>query len=336
MISTLAPWSPEMSARHASRYRPLQARIPEVEWDAALPWIDAIHALKRSRNAVILAHNYQPPLISYGVADVVGDSLALAQRAADTRADLIVLCGVHFMAETAKILNPDKTVLIPDARAGCSLAESISAADIRLLRAQYPGARVVTYVNTSAEVKAESDICCTSANAIEIVNSMPGDTVIFLPDGYLGAHVARHTRKRLVLWQGTCEVHERFTGEQVRALRAPGVRVLAHPECPADVLEAADFVGSTAAMGTDIRRSGAQRVVLITECSMAANLAVEFPTVEFTQPCNLCPHMQRITLPKIYAALRDNTGVVEVAPAVAAGARRALQQMLDVGRREAA
>jgi len=285
---------------------------------------------------VILAHNYQPPLITYGVADVIGDSLALAQRAADTRADLIVMCGVHFMAETAKILNPGKTVLIPDARAGCSLAESITAADIRLLRTQYPGARVVTYVNTSAEVKAESDICCTSANAIDIVNSMPGETVIFLPDRYLGAHVARHTRKRLILWEGACEVHDRFTGDQVRALRQPGTRVLAHPECPAEVLDAADFVGSTAAMGADIRRSGAQRVVLITECSMASNLAVEFPSVEFTQPCNLCPHMQRISLPKIYAALKNDTVVVDVPIEVADRARHALQRMLAVGRREAA
>lgn len=331
-----AAYDDAMAARHASRYARLSAQITPEEWAVQLPWIDAIHELKQSRNAVILAHNYQSPLICQGVADVVGDSLALAQRAADTQADTIVMCGVHFMAETAKILNPGKRVLLPDLRAGCSLAESITAADVRRLRQQHPGAPVITYVNTSAEVKAESDICCTSANALEVVDAQPSDTVIFLPDRYLGQHVAARTRKRLILWDGACEVHERFTGPQVAALRAPGVRVLAHPECPPDVLAEADFVGSTAAMGGDIRRSGATRVVLITECSMAGNLAVDFPQVQFTQPCNLCPHMQRITLPGIHGALWSGAPAIDVDSSVAQRARRALTRMLEVGRREAA
>lgn len=333
---SLAPLDAAMLARYAPRFEKLRARISPEEWAVHLPWIDAIEALKASKNAVILAHNYQPPEITYGVADVIGDSLALAYGAAQTPASTIVMCGVHFMAETAKILNPHKNVLLPDLRAGCSLAESITAADVRELRACYPGAPVVTYVNTSAEVKAESDICCTSANALEVVESVPGNRVIFLPDRYLGQHVATRTRKQLILWEGACEVHERFTGAEVAALRAPGLRILAHPECPPDVLDQADFVGSTAAMGADIRRSRARRVVLITECSMASNLAIEFPDVEFTQPCNLCPHMQRITLPKIHAALLRGQPSVDVQAEVAARACVALERMLAIGRREAA
>ncbi|MBK9658069.1 MAG: quinolinate synthase NadA [Rhodanobacteraceae bacterium] len=326
----------QLHAQYAGLYERVRERIPLAEWSVHLPYIDAIQTLKRARRAVILAHNYQAPEIYYGVADITGDSLALAQRAADTAADVIVMCGVHFMAETAKILSPSKTVLIPDTQAGCSLAESITAADVRLLRLRYPGAPVVTYVNTSAEVKAESDICCTSANALHVVDSLAEDTVIFLPDQYLGRYVASQTKKRLVLWQGACEVHERFTGDEIRAMREPGVMVLAHPECPPDVLEAADFVGSTAAMSECIRRGGTHRVLLITECSMADNLAIEFPEVTFTRPCNLCPHMRRITLPKIYQALRDLAPQVEVDVEVARRARAAVQRMLDVGRREAA
>lgn len=336
--TALAPraYDADLHAQYADLYERVRARISPTEWSVHLPYIDAIATLKRARRAVILAHNYQAPEIFHGVADISGDSLALAQRAADTAADVIVLCGVHFMAETAKILNPSKMVLIPDADAGCSLAESITASDVRLLRKRYPGAPVVSYVNTSAEVKAESDICCTSANAVHVVESLEEDTVIFLPDKYLGRYVASQTSKRLVLWEGACEVHERFTGDEIRALREPGVIVLAHPECPPDVLEAADFVGSTAAMSDRIRRGGADRVLLITECSMADNLAIEFPRVTFTRPCNLCPHMRRITLPKIYQALRDLAPQVEVDAEVARRARAAVQRMLDVGRREAA
>ncbi|MCB1600710.1 MAG: quinolinate synthase NadA [Xanthomonadales bacterium] len=325
-----------MAAQYANLYTRVSDRITPDEWAVHLPYIDAIRKLKSLRRAVVLAHNYQTPEIFHGIADIVGDSLALAQRAADSSADVIVLCGVHFMAETAKILSPDKTVLIADTDAGCSLAESITAADVRLLRQRYPGAPVVTYVNTSAEVKAESDVCCTSANALHVVESMDADTIIFLPDKYLGKHVAGQTRKRLILWEGSCEVHERFTGAEIRALREPGISVLAHPECPPDVLAEADFVGSTAAMTEAIRGGQLDRVLLITECSMADNLAIEFPSVRFTRPCNLCPHMQRITLPKVYRALRDMAPVVEVNPEVARKARRAVQRMLEIGRREAA
>ncbi len=336
--TNLAPraFDSELAAQYADLYTRVSDRITPDEWAVHLPYIDAIRSLKSLRRAVVLAHNYQSPEIFHGIADVCGDSLALAQRAADSSADVIVLCGVHFMAETAKILSPDKTVLIPDSDAGCSLAESITAADVRLLRQRYPGAPVVTYVNTSAEVKAESDVCCTSANAVHVVESMDADTVIFLPDKYLGKYVATQTRKRLILWEGSCEVHERFTGAEIRSLREPGLSVLAHPECPPDVLEEADFVGSTAAMTGAIRDGKMDRVLLITECSMADNLAIEFPSVSFTRPCNLCPHMQRITLPKVYRALRDMAPVVEVDAEVARRARRAVQRMLDIGRREAA
>ena len=333
---TPRPYDADLHAQYADMYERVRERIPLAEWSVHLPYIDAIQTLKRARRAVILAHNYQAPEIFHGVADITGDSLALAQRAADASADVIVLCGVHFMAETAKILNPSKMVLIPDSDAGCSLAESITAADIRLLRLRYPGAPVVTYVNTSAEVKAESDICCTSANAVHVVESFAEDTIIFLPDQYLGRYVASQTRKRLVLWHGACEVHERFTGDEIRALREPGMIVLAHPECPPDVLAAADFVGSTAAMSDRIRDASTDRVLLVTECSMADNLAIEFPKVTFVRPCNLCPHMRRITLPKIYQALRDLSPQVEVEVATARRARAAVQRMLDVGRREAA
>ncbi len=330
--------TPELLARHAALYERVRGVIPELEWQAHLPWIDAIQRLKRQRQAVVLAHNYQTPEIFHTVANITGDSLALAQQAADTRAEVIVLCGVHFMAETAKLLNPAKTVLIPDADAGCSLATSITAADVRALKARHPGVPVVTYVNTSAEVKAESDVCCTSANAMHVVESLGVRRVIFIPDRYLGHYVASRTKVELILWDGACEVHERFTAADVRQWRvAQGdVDVLAHPECPPDVLEAADFVGSTAAMVTHLAAKRPRRVVMITECSMSDNVAVEFPDIEFTRPCNLCPHMKRITLPKIHAALVHLRHAVEVDATVAVRARQALERMLAVGRREAA
>ncbi|HUL80353.1 MAG TPA: quinolinate synthase NadA, partial [Vicinamibacteria bacterium] len=297
------------------------------------PYVDAIREWKARRNAVVLAHNYQTPEIFHGVADITGDSLALARKAAETRADVIVMAGVHFMAETAKILSPGKTVLIPDLEAGCSLASSITPADVRLLRERYPGAPVVTYVNTSAEVKAESDVCCTSANAAEVVASLGVPRVIFLPDEYLGKHVASQTGTEVVLWKGHCEVHERFRGEEIRAFRGqhPDVVVLAHPECPPDVLAASDYVGSTAGMVRHIDATRPARVVLVTECSMADNVAVEFPETEFVRPCNLCPHMKRITLPKILRALVTMEHRVEVEEAVAERARRAVERMLAVG-----
>ncbi|HEX6199518.1 MAG TPA: quinolinate synthase NadA, partial [Thermoanaerobaculia bacterium] len=309
--------------------------IPELEWPVHAPYVEAIQRLKRERNAVILGHNYQTPEIYHGVADFAGDSLALAQQGAKTEADVIVLAGVHFMAETAKILSPEKTVLIPDPEAGCSLADSITAADVRLLRERYPGVPVVTYVNTSAEVKAETDVSCTSANAVEVVESLGTDRVIFLPDEYLGRYVARHTAVELILWQGHCEVHERFTGGEIRRFReqhGAGLTVLAHPECPPDVLAEADYVGSTSGMIRYVGESGARRVVMVTECSMSDNVAVEHPGVEFVRPCNLCPHMKRITLPKILRSLETMTHEVTVAPEVAERARRAVERMLAVGR----
>ncbi len=316
---------------------PLYARvehvIPEIEWGAHAPYIAAINALKKKRNAVILAHNYMTPEIYHCVADIVGDSLALAREAAKTDADTIVLAGVHFMAETAKILCPKKTVLIPDMRAGCSLADSITGADIRLLREKYPGVPVVTYVNTSAEVKAESDICCTSGNAVKVVESLGVDRVIFLPDEYLGRYVASQTDVEIILWQGHCEVHERFTAEEIAAFRRDheGLVVIAHPECPPDVLDASDFVGSTAQMIGYVESNRPGRVLMVTECSMSDNVAAELPDVEFIRPCNLCPHMKRITLENILGALETMQPQVTVDPAIAARARQAVARMIEVG-----
>lgn len=331
------PYSAEMDARHAALRARTRSVISDLDWQLHLPWIDAIQQLKLAQRAVILAHNYQAPEIFHGIADLTGDSLALAQQATRVEADTIVMCGVHFMAETAKVLNPSKTVLMPDTQAGCSLASAITAADVRLLKQRYPGVPVVTYVNTSAEVKAESDVCCTSANALHVVESLGVPRVLFLPDQYLGKYVASQTRVELILWQGSCEVHERFTGAQVRALREGGRNyVLAHPECPPDVLAEADFTGSTAAMVSHLDKRRPARVVMVTECSMADNVAVEFPEITFTKPCNLCPHMRRITLPKVYDALRKREHRVEVEPSTATRARQAVERMLAIGRREAA
>jgi quinolinate synthase len=312
--------------------RSLAGILPDAEIAAISPLIAEIQALKAERRAVVLAHNYMTPDIFHGVADLTGDSLALARMAADTEADAIVMAGVHFMAETAKILNPGKTVLIPDLRAGCSLAESITGSDVRLLRQRYPGVPVVTYVNTSAEVKAESDVCCTSSNAVAVVESLGTDRVIFLPDQYLGRWVASQTGVQVILWEGSCMVHERFTGAQLRDYRAghPGIRVIAHPECPPDVLEEADFVGSTSGMISWVEKNRPPRVVMITECSMSDNVAAEIRDVEFVRPCNLCPHMKRITLAGIADALRHMRHEVKVAPAVAERARRAVTRMLAV------
>ena len=327
-------YTPEVAAATAELYERVRAVVPEVEWPVHAPYVDAIERLKAVRGAVVLAHNYQTPEIFYGVADLVGDSLALAQQAAATDADVIVMCGVHFMAETAKMLSPDKTVLIPDLEAGCSLAASITGADVRLLRERYPGVPVVTYVNTSVEVKAESDICCTSSNAVEVVESLGADRGIFLPDEYLGRYVAGKTDVEVVLWQGHCEVHERFTAEDLRNYRDtyPGVQIYAHPECPPDVLAEADYVGSTSGLLRHVDATRPDRVVLVTECSMSDNVAVAHPEIEFIRPCNLCPHMKQITLPGIYAALRDLQHEVLVDPAVAARGRTAVERMLQVGR----
>ena len=320
-----------------TRLAPLYDRIRHVvlpaEWPSFAAEIDAIMALKRQRNAVILAHNYQTPEIFHCVADIVGDSLALARHAQNVDADVIVVAGVHFMAETTKLLNPSKTVLIPDLRAGCSLAESITAADMRGLRARHPDVPIVTYVNTSAVVKAESDICCTSGNAKAVVESFGVPEVIMLPDEYLAQNVAHETAVRIIAWTGHCEVHERFTPADVQQVRDghPGVVVLAHPECPPDVVAEADFAGSTAAMQNWVAKHQPARVLLLTECSMSDNVAVMYPEVEFIRPCNLCPHMKRISLPRIRAALEGMRHEVLIDPAVAVRARRAVERMLEVG-----
>jgi quinolinate synthase len=323
-------WNAEVERDTAHLYERVKSVVPAVEWPFFAPAIRAINNLKKQRNAVILAHNYQTPEIYHCVADFVGDSLQLAREATKVNADVIVQAGVHFMAETAKILNPGKTVLIPDLRAGCSLASSITADDVRLLRERYPGVPIVTYVNTSAEVKAESDICCTSSNALQVVESLGAERVIMLPDEYLAKYVASQTDVKIIAWKGHCEVHERFTGAELQAVRDsdPSVQIIAHPECPPDVIAAADFTGSTAHMIDFVRKNRPARVVMVTECSMADNVAAELPGVEFVRPCNLCPHMKRITLPKIVDSLVDMTAEVIVDPAIAAKARRAVERMI--------
>jgi quinolinate synthase len=325
-------YTPAVADETAGLYARVRNVIPAIEWPTMAPAIKAINELKKARNAVILAHNYQAPEIYHCVADITGDSLQLAVAAARTEADVIVQCGVHFMAETSKLLNPDKMVLIPDVEAGCSLAASITGADVRLLRQRYPGVPVVTYVNTSAEVKAESDICCTSSNAVQVVESIGSDRVILLPDRYLANWVASQTSVKIIAWHGACEVHERFTGAELRQYRAahPGVQILAHPECPPDVLAEADFTGSTSRMTDWVLARRPAKVLLVTECSMAANVAVEAPDVEFVRPCNYCPHMKRITLPKILDSLVALKDEVVIDPAVAVRARRAVERMINL------
>ena len=331
MTETLA-YTPEVAAATQAIFERVSDVIPEIEWPVHAPYVARINELKVERNAILLAHNYQTPEIYHGVADYTGDSLGLAAKATETDADVIILCGVHFMAETAKILNPDKTVLIPDPLAGCSLASSITGADVRMLKERYPGVPVVSYVNTSADVKAETDVCCTSGNAVKVVESLGTDRVIFLPDAYLGRYVAQQTDVEVILWEGTCEVHERFTAAELRDYRiaTPGIQIIAHPECPPDVLEEADFVGSTSGMINYVDKQRPQRVVMITECSMSDNVAVEFPDVEFIRPCNLCPHMKRITLPKILRSLQTLEYEVLVDPVLAERAHNAVKRMLEL------
>ena len=306
--------------------------IPKAEWLAHAPVIAEINRLKREKNAVILAHNYMTPEIFNCVGDFRGDSLQLAREAARVDADVIVQAGVHFMAETSKLLSPDKTVLIPDPLAGCSLAASITAEDVRMLRDAYPGVPIVTYVNTSAAVKAECDITCTSSNAVKIVESLGAPRVLLIPDEYLARYVQTQTKVEIIAWKGHCEVHELFTAEDIEAMRAadPGMKVIAHPECPPEVIAAADFTGSTAAMIGYVKNNRPRKVALITECSMASNVAVEAPDVEFIRPCNLCPHMKRISLENIYEALRDTKYEVHVDPGIAAKARRAVERMINL------
>ena len=326
-------YSADIARATAASYERVKSVIPAIEWPVHAPYVAAINDLKKQRNAVVLAHNYQTPEIFHCVADISGDSLALAKRAAETDAEIIVLAGVHFMAETAKLLNPDKIVLIPDERAGCSLAESITAEDVRQLRQKHPGVPVVTYVNTSAAVKAESDICCTSGNAVEIVESLGVDKVIFIPDEYLAAYVAQQTDVEIISWQGRCEVHERFTAEELEEYRRnyDQLTIIAHPECPPEVLSVADFVGSTAQMQHFVQSERPVRVLMVTECSMSDNVAADISDVEFIRPCNLCPHMKRITLANIYQALETLEPRVEIDPAIAERARIAVERMLSPG-----
>ncbi|HEX7792173.1 MAG TPA: quinolinate synthase NadA [Afipia sp.] len=325
-------WTPEVERATAHLYAKVKNVIPEIEWPFMAPYVKAINDLKKQRNAVILAHNYQTPEIFHCVADIGGDSLQLAREATKVKEKVIVQCGVYFMAETSKILNPDKTVLIPDSRAGCSLASSITGADVRLLRERFPGVPVVAYVNTSADVKAEVDICCTSSNAVQVVESLNADTVIFLPDQYLAKYVASKTSVKIIAWKGACEVHERFTGDELRTYREadPSVQIIAHPECPPDVIAEADFTGSTAHMIDWVRKHQPKRIVMVTECSMADNVQAELPNVEFVKPCNLCPHMKRITLPKILDSLIYMREEVTVDPMIIEKARRSVERMINL------
>ena len=330
------PFTPEVEAATAPAWEKVKRHVTPIEWRLNAPLIAEINKLKREKDAVILAHNYMTPEIFHGVGDYVGDSLGLAKEAARSNAKIIVQAGVHFMAETSKILSPDKTVLIPDLRAGCSLASSITGADVRLIKQRYPGLPVVTYVNTTADVKAETDICCTSANAVQVVEEAARrwgvDRVIMIPDEFLARNVARQTEIKIIAWKGRCEVHERFTAADILEIKDayPDAEVLAHPECPPDVLEVSDFAGSTAAMNDYVLTRRPKRVVLITECSMADNVAADAPFTEFVRPCNLCPHMKRITLENIYEALLHNRHEVTVDPIVAERARMAVQRMIDL------
>ncbi len=330
-LDTEHSYTDEVAERTAALHEKVAHVIPAFEWPAYAPVIDAILQWKKKRNAVILAHNYMTPEIFHCVADFVGDSLQLARQAAETDADVIVQAGVHFMAETSKLMSPDKTVLIPDMRAGCSLAASITGEDVRALKAKYPGVPVVTYVNTSADVKAETDICCTSSNAVEIVESLGVDRVLLIPDEYLAQNVAKQTDVEIISWQGRCEVHERFDAAEMREVRAahPGVKIIAHPECAPEVVAEADFSGSTSGMINYVKEKRPPKVVMVTECSMSDNVASEVPDVEFVRPCNLCPHMKRITLDKILHALKTMSVEVRVDEDIAARARMAVERMIE-------
>lgn len=325
-------YTDEVAKETAAVQALLSDQYEEEYWQTLAPYIYEINRLKKEKNAVILAHNYMTPDIFHGVADIVGDSLALAREAAKTDADIIVQCGVHFMAETSKALCMDKKVLIPDMKAGCSLAESITAADVKLLREKYPDVPIITYVNTSAEVKAESDICCTSGNAVKIVNSMDSDTVLMIPDQYLAKYTQGYTDKKVLTWEGSCQVHEKFTPEDIKQFREryEGVTVLAHPECPPEVLAESDYTGSTQQMIDYVESKKPARVVLITECSMSDNIAAAHPEMELVRPCQMCPHMKRITLPKILKALQTEEPEIILDTEVAARSLIPIQKMLDL------
>ena len=326
--------SAEIKKETDSIYKKISKTIPEIEWSIHAPYIYEINKLKKQKNAVILAHNYQTPEIYHGISDYSADSLALAIEASKTKADIIVMCGVHFMAETAKLMSPNKKVLLPDMKAGCSLSSSITGDDVRKLKKKYPGVPVVSYVNTSADVKAETDLCCTSANAVKIVNSLGVKKVIFLPDDYLAKYVASQTDVEIISWKGTCEVHEKFTDTEINEIRKnnPDIKVIAHPECPPDVIKASDFAGSTSGMIKYVRDNQPKKVMMVTECSMSDNIQVDNPNVEFIRPCNLCPHMKRITLPKILDCLRNETNEIIMSRDTIEKARKSVERMAQIGR----
>jgi len=315
-------------------YKKISKSVPEIEWKIHAPLIEKINKLKIEKNAVILAHNYQTPEIYHGVADISADSLALAVEASKTSANIIVLCGVHFMAETAKLMNPSKKVLLPDMSAGCSLSSSITGDDVRLLKQKYPGVPVVSYINTSADVKAETDVCCTSANAVKVVESLNVDRVIFLPDQYLANYVASNTKVKIISWKGTCIVHEKFTAKEVEEVRAanPGIKVIAHPECPPDVINASDFAGSTSGMVDYVSKNKPKKVMLVTECSMSDNVEADNPEVEFVKPCNLCPYMKKINLEKILDCLKNETNEINIDKKISDAARKSVLRMTEIGR----
>ena len=315
-------------------YQKISGTVPEIEWLTHAPYIYKINKLKKEKNAVILAHNYQTPEIYHGISDFSADSLALAVEAAKTKADIIVMCGVHFMAETAKLMSPNKKVLLPDLKAGCSLSSSITGEDVRKLKEQYPGVPVVSYVNTSADVKAETDVCCTSANAVKIVNSLGVKKVIFLPDDYLAKYVASQTDVEIISWKGTCEVHEQFNDVEINEIRKnnPGIKIIAHPECPPDVIKASDFAGSTSGMIKYVRDNQPEKVMMVTECSMSDNVQIDNPNVKFIRPCNLCPHMKKITLPKILDCLENETNEILMDNVTIEKARNSVERMVKIGR----
>ena len=315
-------------------YQKISKAVPEIEWSSHAPYIYAINKLKKEKNAVILAHNYQTPEIYHGISDFSADSLALAVEAAKTKADIIVMCGVHFMAETAKLMSPNKKVLLPDMSAGCSLSSSITGEDVRNLKKKYPGVPVVSYVNTSADVKSETDVCCTSANAVKIVNSLGVKKVIFLPDDYLAKYVASQTDVEIISWKGTCEVHEQFNDQEINEIRKnnPGIKVIAHPECPPDVIKASDFTGSTSGMIKYVKDNQPEKVMMVTECSMSDNVQVDNPNVKFIRPCNLCPHMKKITLPKILDCLQNETNEILMDEVTIEKARKSVERMTKIGR----
>ena len=315
-------------------YQKISKAVPEIEWSSHAPYIYAINKLKKEKNAVILAHNYQTPVIYHGISDFSADSLALAVEAAKTKADIIVMCGVHFMAETAKLMSPNKKVLLPDMSAGCSLSSSITGEDVRNLKKKYPGVPVVSYVNTSADVKSETDVCCTSANAVKIVNSLGVKKVIFLPDDYLAKYVASQTDVEIISWKGTCEVHEQFNDQEINEIRKnnPGIKVIAHPECPPDVINASDFTGSTSGMIKYVKDNQPEKVMMVTECSMSDNVQVDNPNVKFIRPCNLCPHMKKITLPKILDCLQNETNEILMDEVTIEKARKSVERMTKIGR----